>query len=322
MTVLSLPAALRAGAEGLYALEAATGLIIAHGTWLERDDFTCRFIRHGTGTKHRDLIRPTAPRTACLHEGDSSTASRSVLGWSEGRGAAWLYEGRRSRASRLDALNLRQAPVPASMKGDAHERLHRVLSVRVLTCDFEVVCEGSSPQAALIARAGVPSAAMLLTSGYGMRRVPGFLRIAAGFVFRLLHGRHAVGGDRAARSQVLHRYVDGGTGRAAVADKDAVLVGFDEFCELRAYPDQLRWAAVQDEDAELHPIAVGAEQVRDLEPSAIVRYVVGDQVAPGGDRLSDVNRPVTKLSAVRSTSLRGGSPGAGLDGGQRSWASR
>ena len=49
MTVLSLPAALRAGAEGLYALEAATGLIIAHGTWLERDDFSC-FIHHGSVT--------------------------------------------------------------------------------------------------------------------------------------------------------------------------------------------------------------------------------------------------------------------------------
>ena len=49
MSVLSLPAALRAGAEGLYALEAATGLIIAHGTWLERDDFAC-FIHHGTRT--------------------------------------------------------------------------------------------------------------------------------------------------------------------------------------------------------------------------------------------------------------------------------
>jgi hypothetical protein len=48
MTV-SLPAALRASAEGLYALEAATGLIIAHGTWLERDDFAC-FIHHGTCT--------------------------------------------------------------------------------------------------------------------------------------------------------------------------------------------------------------------------------------------------------------------------------
>jgi hypothetical protein len=49
MTASSLPAALRAGAEGLYALEAATGLIIAHGTWLEREDFAC-LIRRGTGT--------------------------------------------------------------------------------------------------------------------------------------------------------------------------------------------------------------------------------------------------------------------------------
>jgi hypothetical protein len=44
---LPLTAALRAAAEGLYALEAATGLIIAHGTWLTRDDFA-RFIHHGT----------------------------------------------------------------------------------------------------------------------------------------------------------------------------------------------------------------------------------------------------------------------------------
>ena len=50
MTVSSLPAALRAGAEGLYALEAATGLIIAHGTWLDRDDDFGRFICHGPGT--------------------------------------------------------------------------------------------------------------------------------------------------------------------------------------------------------------------------------------------------------------------------------
>jgi hypothetical protein len=49
MTDSSLQAALRAGAEGLYALEAGTGLIIAHGTWAERCDFAC-FIRHGTGT--------------------------------------------------------------------------------------------------------------------------------------------------------------------------------------------------------------------------------------------------------------------------------
>src|SRR5260370_19804622 len=49
MTASSLPAALRAGAEGLYTLEAAAGLIIAHGTWLSRDDFI-RFIYHGAGT--------------------------------------------------------------------------------------------------------------------------------------------------------------------------------------------------------------------------------------------------------------------------------
>jgi hypothetical protein len=45
---LPLPAALRAAAEGLHTLEAATGLIIAHGAWLGRDDFA-RFIHHGTG---------------------------------------------------------------------------------------------------------------------------------------------------------------------------------------------------------------------------------------------------------------------------------
>lgn len=45
MTVSSLPAALRAGAAGLYALEAATGLIIADGTWLARHDDFGRFIR-------------------------------------------------------------------------------------------------------------------------------------------------------------------------------------------------------------------------------------------------------------------------------------
>jgi hypothetical protein len=49
MTISSLQAALRAGANGLCALEAGTGLVIAHGTWAERCDFAC-FIHHGTGT--------------------------------------------------------------------------------------------------------------------------------------------------------------------------------------------------------------------------------------------------------------------------------
>ena len=49
MTAPSLQAELRAGADGLRTLESATGLIIAHGTWLGRDDFQC-FIHHDAGT--------------------------------------------------------------------------------------------------------------------------------------------------------------------------------------------------------------------------------------------------------------------------------
>ena len=40
-TASLLPAALRAGPGGLYASEAATGLIIARESWLARDDFAC-----------------------------------------------------------------------------------------------------------------------------------------------------------------------------------------------------------------------------------------------------------------------------------------
>ena len=47
MTASSLPAALRASADGLHALEAATGLIITHASWLAREDFA-RFIHVGT----------------------------------------------------------------------------------------------------------------------------------------------------------------------------------------------------------------------------------------------------------------------------------
>jgi hypothetical protein len=41
-----LAGALRAAALGLYPDTAATELIIGHGTWLRRDDFTSRFIQH------------------------------------------------------------------------------------------------------------------------------------------------------------------------------------------------------------------------------------------------------------------------------------
>ena len=46
MTATSLHEAHRAGAEGLYPLEAGTGLLIAHGSWPGREDFG-QFIRTG-----------------------------------------------------------------------------------------------------------------------------------------------------------------------------------------------------------------------------------------------------------------------------------
>ena len=73
---LPLPAALRAAADGLYALEAATGLIIAHGTWLAREDFA-RFIHHGTGTAAIDW----EAAIGALHAGElpSSGGERRIL---------------------------------------------------------------------------------------------------------------------------------------------------------------------------------------------------------------------------------------------------
>ena len=48
MTADDLTAALQARAAGLYPLEAGVALLISNGTFLHRDDFTSRFIQHGT----------------------------------------------------------------------------------------------------------------------------------------------------------------------------------------------------------------------------------------------------------------------------------
>ena len=48
MTTDDLAAALRVCAAGIYPLEAGVALLIANGTFLHRDDFTSRFIDHGT----------------------------------------------------------------------------------------------------------------------------------------------------------------------------------------------------------------------------------------------------------------------------------
>ncbi len=48
MTIAALMTALRACAAGFYPHVAGTGLLIAHGTFLHRSDFTSRYIQHGT----------------------------------------------------------------------------------------------------------------------------------------------------------------------------------------------------------------------------------------------------------------------------------
>ena len=48
MTTDDLTDALRACAAGLYPLEAGTELLISNRTFLRRDEFTSRFISHGT----------------------------------------------------------------------------------------------------------------------------------------------------------------------------------------------------------------------------------------------------------------------------------
>ena len=48
MTTDDLTAALRACAAGLYPLEAGVALLVSNRTFLRRDDFTSRFIEHGT----------------------------------------------------------------------------------------------------------------------------------------------------------------------------------------------------------------------------------------------------------------------------------
>ena len=79
-----LTTALRACAAGLYPLEAGTELLISHGTFLHRPDFTSRFIT--TGTSINDGTTPMASidwdaAIAALHAGElpCSGGERRVL---------------------------------------------------------------------------------------------------------------------------------------------------------------------------------------------------------------------------------------------------
>ena len=66
MTADDLAAALRACATGICAVEAGVALLISNETFLHRDDFTSRFIEHGTSDGNTDgrhrLGRPVRHR--------------------------------------------------------------------------------------------------------------------------------------------------------------------------------------------------------------------------------------------------------------------
>ena len=81
MNTNDLAAALRACAAGLCPVEAGVALLISNGTFLHRDDFTSRFISHGTsGTTPRAAI-DWAAATAALHAGElpCSGGERRIL---------------------------------------------------------------------------------------------------------------------------------------------------------------------------------------------------------------------------------------------------
>ena len=78
-----LTAALRAGSKGLYCDQAATELLIRHGSWLRRDDFTARYILIGT-SQAGDITAAIDWEEAitALHAGDlpCSSSEAAILG--------------------------------------------------------------------------------------------------------------------------------------------------------------------------------------------------------------------------------------------------
>ncbi len=78
-----LTAALRAGSKGMYCDHAATELLIRHGSWLRRDDFTARYILIGT-SQAGDITAAIDWEEAitALHAGDlpCSSSEAAILG--------------------------------------------------------------------------------------------------------------------------------------------------------------------------------------------------------------------------------------------------
>jgi hypothetical protein len=78
-----LTAALRAGSKGMYCDQAATELLIRHGSWLRRDDLTARYILIGT-SQAGDITAAIDWEEAitALHAGDlpCSSSEAAILG--------------------------------------------------------------------------------------------------------------------------------------------------------------------------------------------------------------------------------------------------
>ncbi len=78
-----LTAALRAGSKGMYCDQAAAELLIRHGSWLRRDDFTARFVLTGSSQAGGTTAAiDWEEAITALHAGDlpCSSSEASILG--------------------------------------------------------------------------------------------------------------------------------------------------------------------------------------------------------------------------------------------------
>jgi hypothetical protein len=81
MTTDDLTRALHACAAGLYPLEAGVALLTGNGTFLHRDDFTSRFIQHGTSSGTPMAAIDWDAAITALHAGElpCSSGERRIL---------------------------------------------------------------------------------------------------------------------------------------------------------------------------------------------------------------------------------------------------
>ena len=78
MTSNSLAQALRACASGIYTAEAATGMLIAHAAWLDRDDFR-QFIHDDQETGMAAIDWPAVTSALAGGQIPSSNGERKML---------------------------------------------------------------------------------------------------------------------------------------------------------------------------------------------------------------------------------------------------